>query len=112
MPKTLSQKSCIPCRGGIPPLGGEAAQAYLPDVPGWSLRDDSSRIERAFVFKDFAESLDFVNRVGALAEAEGHHPDIEFGWGYARVSLHTHKIDGLHENDFIMAAKIGGLPKA
>lgn len=109
MSNSLSEKICVPCRGGIPPLTPEEAQDYLPDVPGWSLSGDDSRIERAFGFKDFVESLDFVNRVGALAEAEGHHPDIEFGWGYARITLYTHKIKGLHENDFIVAAKIDAL---
>ena len=110
MSTPLSEKICIPCRGGIPPLTRNEAQKYLLDVPGWSLSGDATRIERAFDFKDFAASLDFVNRVGALAEAEGHHPDIEFGWGYARVTLFTHKIKGLHENDFIMAAKIDKHP--
>ncbi len=109
MSSPLAEKICVPCRGGVPPLTREEAEGYLPDVPGWSLADDATRIERGFEFKDFVGSLDFVNRVGALAEAESHHPDIQFGWGYARVTLYTHKIKGLHENDFIVAAKIGAL---
>jgi 4a-hydroxytetrahydrobiopterin dehydratase len=105
----LATKTCVPCRGGVPPLGHEDAQAYLEQADGWQLQDESKRIERTFKFKNFREALAFVDRVGGLAEAEGHHPDIGFGWGYATVSLHTHKIKGLHENDFIMAAKINRL---
>ena len=102
----LSAKTCTPCRGGVPPLTPEEVEAHHRQTPTWDVRDDSHRIERTFRFKDFAEALAFVNQVGALAEAEGHHPDICFGWGYATVSLQTHKIKGLHENDFIMAAKL------
>ncbi len=104
---SLTGKTCLPCRGGIPPLRYEQAVPYLEEVPDWELTGD--RIERRFKFADFAASLEFVNRVGALAESEGHHPDISFGWGYADVVLYTHKIKGLHENDFIMAAKIDAL---
>ena len=102
----LAGKTCTPCRGGVPPLEAADAERYLENVPDWQLKDDAKRIERTFWFKDFKQALAFVDRVGALAEDEGHHPDITFGWGYATVSLHTHKIKGLHENDFIMAAKI------
>jgi 4a-hydroxytetrahydrobiopterin dehydratase len=102
----LAAKTCTPCRGGVPPLARDQAEAYLDQAEGWQLLDDGKRIERRFKFRNFREALAFVDRVGALAEAEGHHPDITFGWGYATVSLHTHKIKGLHENDFIMAAKI------
>ena len=90
MTETLAEKTCTPCRGGVPPLG----------------RDDAHRIERTFRFRNFREALGFVQRIGELAETEGHHPDISFGWGYATVSLTTKKIKGLHENDFIMASKI------
>jgi 4a-hydroxytetrahydrobiopterin dehydratase len=100
----LSAKTCLPCRGGIPPLSYAQAVPFLEQVPAWELGGD--RIERHFEFADFAAALDFVNRVGELAEEEGHHPDISFGWGYVEVVLYTHKIKGLHENDFIMAAKI------
>ena len=108
----LAAKTCTPCRGGIPPLGEAEARAYLKDAPGWSLEDRARRIERKFQFKNFQQALDFADRVGALAEQEGHHPDVCFGWGYATISLRTHKIKGLHENDFIMAAKIDRLPAA
>lgn len=101
----LSSKTCEPCRGGIPPLTAAAAESYLAEVSGWQLRDDARRIERRFDFGDFKAALEFVNRVGDLAEREGHHPDISFGWGWAQVSWQTKKISGLHQNDFIMAAK-------
>lgn len=105
----LAAKTCTPCRGGEPPLGRAQAEAYLAQAEGWQLMDEAKRIERTYKFKNFQQALDFVCKVGALAEAEGHHPDITFGWGYATVSLYTHKIKGLHENDFIMAAKINAL---
>ena len=105
----LASKTCTPCRGGVPPLEREEAEGYLGQAEGWQLLDDGKRIERTFKFKNFREALAFIDRVGGLAEAEGHHPDISFGWGYATVSLHTHKIKGLHENDFIMAVKINRL---
>jgi 4a-hydroxytetrahydrobiopterin dehydratase len=108
----LAGKTCVPCRGGVPPLPKAEAEGYLREAPGWALMDDGTRIERRFTFKNFKEALAFVNQVGALAEEEGHHPDITFGWGNATVSLHTHKIRGLHENDFIMAAKINRLAEA
>ena len=104
----LTEKTCVPCRGGVPALDEGEAQTLLAQTPGWELRE-GKRIERTFKFKNFREALGFVDRVGGLAEEEGHHPDITFGWGYATVSLHTHKIKGLHENDFIMAAKINAL---
>jgi 4a-hydroxytetrahydrobiopterin dehydratase len=106
---SLTQKTCIPCQGGIPPLSPEEAKNLLGQVPGWTLTDASDRLNRKITFDDFVAALDFVNKVGALAEEEGHHPDISFGWGYADIVLFTHKIQGLHENDFIMAAKINEL---
>jgi 4a-hydroxytetrahydrobiopterin dehydratase len=109
MPNTLAAKSCTPCRGGIPPLTILEAQTYLAQAPTWDLLDDGRKIQRTYRFKNFREALSFVQRAGALAEAKGHHPDIAFGWGYATVSLQTKKIRGLHENDFIMAAKLDGL---
>jgi 4a-hydroxytetrahydrobiopterin dehydratase len=108
----LAGKTCVPCRGGVPPMPKAEAEGYLREAPGWTLIDDGKRIERAFKHKDFKAALAFVNQVGAIAEDEGHHPDITFGWGYAKVSLYTHKIKGLHENDFIMAAKINRLAEA
>src|SRR5262245_2291253 len=106
MTSTLVEKSCTPCRGGIPPLSRQEAEALLAQAPDWGLLDEAHRIERTFRLRNFGEALSFVQKVGELAESEGHHPDISFGWGYATVSLRTKKIKGLHENDFIMASKI------
>ncbi|HUZ73785.1 MAG TPA: 4a-hydroxytetrahydrobiopterin dehydratase [Stellaceae bacterium] len=109
MTTNLAEKTCTPCRGGVPPLTREDAERLRAQSPEWGLLDDARRIERRFQFGNFRDALTFVQRVGELAEAEGHHPDISFGWGYATVSLRTKKIKGLHENDFIMAAKIDRL---
>ena len=106
MSETLAEKTCTPCRGGIPPLTRDEALRFGQQAADWELRDDARRIERTFRFRNFREALGFVQRVGELAESEGHHPDISFGWGYATISLSTKKIKGLHENDFIMASKI------
>ena len=106
MPIALAEKSCTPCRGGIPPLTREEAASFHTQAPDWDLLDDAKRIERTYRFKNFGEAFAFVERTAALAEAEGHHPAISFGWGYATISLQTKKIKGLHENDFIMAAKL------
>jgi 4a-hydroxytetrahydrobiopterin dehydratase len=111
MSTTLAEKTCTPCRGGVPPLTREEAEALHAQAPEWALLEDAHRIERAFRFGNFREALTFVQRVGELAESEGHHPDVSFGWGYATVSLRTKKIKGLHENDFIMAAKIDRLAR-
>ena len=105
MASALASKSCVPCRGGVPPLTPAEAERLRADVPEWVLADDSTRIERRYKFRNFAQAFGFVRGAADLAEAEGHHPDIAFGWGYATVSLQTKKIKGLHENDFIMAAK-------
>src|SRR5918995_975790 len=112
MASVLAEKPCPPCRGGVPPLTPEEAEGYRAQAPEWSLLDDATGIERRFRFKDFREAFAFVARAAELAEAEGHHPDITFGWGYAAVSLRTKKIKGLHENDFIMAAKLDRLASA
>jgi 4a-hydroxytetrahydrobiopterin dehydratase len=106
MSSPLAEKSCVPCRGGIPPLGFDEAEALHQQAPDWELLDRATRIERTYRFKNFRDAFAFVERAAGLAESEGHHPDISFGWGYATVSLHTKKIKGLHENDFIMAAKL------
>jgi len=106
MPVALAEKSCTPCRGGIPPLTPQEAAGYREQAPEWELVDNAQRIERTFRFRNFGVAFAFVARAAELAEAEGHHPDISFGWGYATVSLRTKKIKGLHENDFIMAAKL------
>ena len=109
MTSALAAKTCTPCRGGIPPLGKSQSESYLKEAPGWTLVDDGRRLERRFAFRNFKEAMDFVAKVAALAESEGHHPDIAFGWGWASVSWQTKKIKGLHENDFIMAAKTNAL---
>ena len=89
MPLALAEKSCTPCRGGIPPLTQEETAGYHLHAPDWRLLDGAKRIERSYRFRNFREAFAFVERVAALAEAEGHHPEITFGWGYATVSLHT-----------------------
>ena len=109
MAETLVEKVCTPCRGGVPPLTRDEAERYRDLVQDWELSDDARLIRRSYRFSNFREALAFAQDVGALAEAEGHHPEVCFGWGYAAVSLRTKKIKGLHENDFIMAAKIDRL---
>ena len=105
----LAAMTCEPCRGGVPPLTPQEAERRRLEVADWSLLEGARRIERRFVFKDFRTALRFVEAAGEIAEAEGHHPDITFGWGYASLSLQTHTIKGLHLNDFILAAKYDGL---
>jgi len=109
MTSTLAERSCTACRGGIPPLSREVAEEYRREAPDWALLDDASRIERTYRFRNFAGAFAFVEHAAALAEAEGHHPDICFGWGKADVTIWTHKIDGLTESDFVLAAKIDKL---
>ncbi len=105
----LAKKECIPCRGGIPPLSGNAIKGFLDQINSdWKVIN-AHHLEREFVFADFKEALGFTNKVGALAEAQGHHPDITLAWGKVRITLWTHKIDGLAESDFILAAKIDEL---
>src|SRR3974390_1364343 len=106
MTETLAQKKCTPCRGGVPRLTLAEAEHFRSQTSNWELRDDGHRIERTFHFSNFRAALNFVRDVGELAETEGHHPDVSFGWGYATISLRTKKINGLHQNDFIMASKI------
>ena len=101
----LAEKDCLPCKGGVPPLKGGELEAFLQRVPEWKTIDEH-HINRTFNFPDFKQALDFVDRVGAIAEEQGHHPDIYLTWGKADITLWTHKIDGLTESDFIMAAKI------
>jgi 4a-hydroxytetrahydrobiopterin dehydratase len=106
----LQQKTCVPCRGGVEPLSASEVTALLSQVPGWEARDGHSKIAAGFRFKNFRAALDFVHDLGELAEAEFHHPEsVTFGWGFAKVVLQTKKIKGLHENDFIMAAKINDI---
>ena len=105
----LSKKKCIPCKGDIPGFEITKIHKYLKMVDGWEVKSDESKIYyliKKFNFKNFLESQNFVNKVGNIAEAEGHHPDIWFRWDYAKIKIFTHAIKGLHESDFILAAKI------
>ncbi len=102
----LTDKKCKPCEGGVKPLKGNALQPYLKEVQGWSVVQEH-HLEKEFKFKDFKTALDFVNKVGALAEKENHHPDISLSWGKVKITLWTHAINSLSENDFILAKKIG-----
>jgi 4a-hydroxytetrahydrobiopterin dehydratase len=107
----LTSEKCTACRRDSPLVTEAEIQELKPQVPDWTLveRENIQRLERVFRLKDFADALSFTNRVGALAEAEGHHPAILTEWGQVTVTLWTHKIRGLHRNDFIMAAKIDSL---
>ena len=105
----LTAKSCVPCRGGVPPLTEEEARRLCEAVPAWALLQNGMRLVRRFEFRDFKAAMEFVNRVAELAEEEGHHPDFEIHWNKVELTLWTHKIGGLHENDFILAAKIDRL---
>jgi len=108
----LADKKCIPCKGGIPSFKISEIHKYLKMVDGWEVKADQDKIYyliKEFKFKNFLESQSFVNKVGNIAETEGHHPDIWFGWGYAKIKIFTHTIKGLHESDFVLAAKIDKL---
>ena len=107
----LADKACVPCRGGVPPLKGAELEELIRQVPDWEVVDEH-HLRREFRFGNFREALEFVNRVGELAEEQAHHPDIEFGWGRAAVTIFTHKIDGLTESDFVLAAKVDRLTTA
>ena len=101
----LSRKQCVPCMGGVPPLDGREIKKLLDQLgKGWTVVENH-HIEKEYTFDDFLQALDFTNRVGRLAEEQGHHPDIQLGWGRVKIILWTHKIDGLTESDFILAAK-------
>ncbi|HYW44908.1 MAG TPA: 4a-hydroxytetrahydrobiopterin dehydratase [Bryobacteraceae bacterium] len=104
----LADKHCVPCRGGVPPLKGEELQRMKAQVTGWQVVDQH-HLDKAYTFPDFRTALAFVNQVGAIAEQEGHHPDLFLSWGKVGVKIWTHKIDGLTESDFILAAKIDKL---
>ena len=105
----LLDKKCVPCEGGVIPFDLSQIHRYQKKVDGWDLVKNEKNVfslEKKFTFKNFIKSQDFVNQVGKISEEEGHHPDISFGWGYAKVVITTHAIEGLSENDFILAAKI------
>jgi 4a-hydroxytetrahydrobiopterin dehydratase len=104
----LASKTCVPCRGNVPPLAGRDLAELASQEPGWKVVD-GHHISREFKFPDFVQALAFVNKVGAIAEEQGHHPDILLSWGKANVTTWTHKINGLTESDFILAAKIDKL---
>jgi 4a-hydroxytetrahydrobiopterin dehydratase len=104
----LASKTCVPCRGGVSPLAGEELAKLSREVPQWKIVD-GHHIVRSFAFPDFQQALAFVNKVGEIAEEQGHHPDIFLTWGKAEVTTWTHKINGLTESDFILAAKIDRL---
>jgi 4a-hydroxytetrahydrobiopterin dehydratase len=106
---SLAEKQCVPCRGGVPPLAGEALEKLKSQVSGWEVVA-GHHLRKNYTFPDFLKALDFVNRAGAIAEEQGHHPDIHLTWGKVGVEIWTHKIDGLTESDFILAAKIDGIP--
>ena len=104
----LASKTCVPCRGGVPPLKGPQLSELAGKVSGWTVVEEH-HITKSFKFSDFRQALTFVNRVGELAEEQGHHPDLTLVWGRVDVAIWTHKIDGLTESDFILAAKIDRL---
>ena len=101
----LAEKTCVPCRGGVPPLTAEQIRPLQQQVNGWSVVNNH-HLEKQYTFPDFKTALDFVNKVGRIAEEQGHHPDIALAWGKVGVQIWTHKINGLTESDFILAAKI------
>ena len=105
----LAEKACVPCKGGVPPLKGKELEKLAKELKrDWKVVDQH-HLEREFKFKDFREALHFTNRVGELAESQGHHPDIYLAWGKVKLKIWTHKIDGLTESDLVMAAKVDQL---
>jgi len=105
----LLKKKCKPCEGGIVPFDTSEIHKYQKKVDGWNIYQNKNKIfflNKKFKFKNFLDSQNFINKVGEISESEGHHPDILFGWGYAEIKITTHAIEGLSENDFILAAKI------
>jgi len=104
----LASKQCVPCKGGVPPLPGDRVRELIKELDGWTV-EQGFHLTRMFMFPDFAQALAFVNRVGAMAEEQGHHPDIYLAWGKVRIGVWTHKINGLTESDFIFAAKCAKL---
>lgn len=108
-PSRLVSRDCVPCRGGVPPLSEAAARELAVETPQWMVAENGTRLVRTVELEDFKAAIEFVNRVADLAERQGHHPDIAIHWNKVELVLWTHKIGGLHENDFILAAKIDRL---
>ena len=109
MSEDLLSKKCLPCEGGVIPFDISEIHKYQKKVDGWDITEDENKVfflHKKFKFENFIKSQNFVNEVGKISEEEGHHPDISFGWGYARIKISTHAINGLAESDFILAAKI------
>ena len=104
----LAARECVPCRGGVPALAGPRLAGLHRQLRGWEIVD-GHHLKKRFRFANFREALGFVNRLGELAEEQGHHPDVGFGWGWAEITVFTHSVDGLTENDFILAAKVDEL---
>lgn len=100
----LADRNCVPCRGGVPPLGAAAVADLLRQLDGWDAVNNH-HLAKTYRFKDFKTALAFVDRVGAIAEEQGHHPDLHLAWGKVGIEIWTHKIDGLTESDFVLAAK-------
>ena len=105
---TLADKTCVPCRGGAPPLTPDEIAPFGAQLPAWEVAEHH-HLQRTFTFTNFREALDFTTGVGELAEQQGHHPDIHLAWGRVKIEIWTHKIDGLTESDFVLAAKIDRL---
>ena len=108
----LAKKKCVPCEGDIPDFDKSEIHKYLKKVDGWDVKNNENEnfyLIKKFIFKNFKDSQNFVNKVGDLAEAENHHPDISFGWGYCEIKIFTHAIQGLAESDFILASKIDNI---
>jgi 4a-hydroxytetrahydrobiopterin dehydratase len=112
MATNWAEKKCVPCEGGVPPLGGAAVDEALLSLDGWDAREGKSRIHKHYRFRDFVEAMKFVNALAEVAEAEGHHPDFTVHWNTVDVELWTHAIGGISENDLIVAAKLDRLPEA
>jgi len=106
----LAEKTCVPCRGGVPPLTLEQQAPLLAQLTDWEVVD-GHHLRRDYKFDNFVLALEFTNQAGAIAEEQGHHPEITVGWGHAQVDIWTHKIDGLTESDFVLAAKLDALAK-
>lgn len=104
----LVEKNCVPCQGGIPPLSHDQTNEFIKELNEWSI-ENNHHLTKNFTFPNFITALEFVNRIGTIAESEGHHPDLYLSWGKVRVETWTHKIDGLTESDFILAAKIDAI---